>query len=287
MKVATTTFEVVQRLGLEAGLCAIAEAGFDAVDFGMFDARWHEGLWIQPDDVFDAHFEGVRRALDAAGLVACQAHAPFPSAIDDAAEDVHRLGLLKRSVRAAAIVGVPVLVVHPAHAFTFRDEEMLEVNLRMYGALREDLLRYGVRCATENMFKDGPDGGNIHSYPSTVREMNDLIAALGGDPYCACLDIGHAPLVGEDPAAMIRGLGGNLAILHVHDNDGLRDLHTLPYLGRVRWAEVCSALAEIGYGGVLSLEADSFIEVLPKGCEAEALALMAKVARQLAGLAEG
>ena len=45
-----------------------------------------------------------------------------------------------------------------------------------------------------------------------------------------------------------------LAALHVHDNDGKRDLHWLPYAGVIDWAAFSRALHEIGFAGALSLE---------------------------------
>ena len=53
----------------------------------------------------------------------------------------------------------------------------------------------------------------------------------------------------------IRLLGREyLACLHVHDNDGVRDLHWVPYRGVIDWADFSLALHEIGYEGTLSLE---------------------------------
>ena len=43
--------------------------------------------------------------------------------------------------------------------------------------------------------------------------------------------------------------------LHVHDNDGIRDLHQIPYEGVIDWADFARALSETHWNGVLSLEA--------------------------------
>lgn len=44
-----------------------------------------------------------------------------------------------------------------------------------------------------------------------------------------CLDTGHANLVGLDMEDFIRTLGTRLKVLHIHDNDGVADLHQIPY----------------------------------------------------------
>ena len=40
----------------------------------------------------------------------------------------------------------------------------------------------------------------------------------------------------------------------VHDNDGVNDLHWLPYTGVIDWEDFSSSLDEIGFEGTVSLE---------------------------------
>ena len=47
--------------------------------------------------------------------------------------------------------------------------------------------------------------------------------------------------------------------LHVHDNDYTVDKHTLPCLYNLDWDEICKALAETGYRGNFTYEADNFL----------------------------
>jgi sugar phosphate isomerase/epimerase len=98
----------------------------------------------------------------------------------------------------------------------------------------------------------------------------------------ACLDIGHAPLVGVDPCELIRALGRDrLKALHVHDVDGINDLHTLPYLSKINWDSVCAALKEIGYEGDLTFEAGNFVTPLPTELSAAAAKFMVAAGRHL------
>ena len=73
----------------------------------------------------------------------------------------------------------------------------------------------------------------------------------------ACLDIGHVGLPSGNLEAweFIRILGHDrLQALHVHDNDYTNDQHSLPYSGKIDWAEVTQALGLINYSGDFTYE---------------------------------
>ena len=53
----------------------------------------------------------------------------------------------------------------------------------------------------------------------------------------------------------MRALGSRLKVLHVHDNDGVSDRHAIPFSGVTDWEDFAVALKEVGFNGVLSLEA--------------------------------
>ena len=76
-------------------------------------------------------------------------------------------------------------------------------------------------------------------------------------------------------------------MLHVHDTDGKGDLHTLPFQSTATdWEAVTDALAEIGYEGELTLEADNFHGRIPAELLQPTLTYMASVARYLADATE-
>ena len=80
-----------------------------------------------------------------------------------------------------------------------------------------------------------------------------------GDWFCVCMDTGHTNksyrFPGQpSPAEMIRRLGKNIEILHLHDNDCMTDQHKVPGSGNIDWKEVLTALREIGYNGVYNME---------------------------------
>ena len=56
------------------------------------------------------------------------------------------------------------------------------------------------------------------------------------------------------PEEMIRILGKDISILHLHDNSGHWDDHLLPGMGNINWPAVFEALEAIGYSGVYNFE---------------------------------
>lgn len=76
---------------------------------------------------------------------------------------------------------------------------------------------------------------------------------LDGVDVGICLDYGHAHLMG-DVGEAIETLSGHLWTTHVHDNDGKRDEHLVPYAGRIDWDAAMMETQKIGYDGVLMFE---------------------------------
>ena len=72
---------------------------------------------------------------------------------------------------------------------------------------------------------------------------------------------------------------GKTAVLHIHDIDYTDDTHTLPYFGKLDWNDITSALSEVEFNGVFSMEIllNKFDNSLIK----EYLALAEKIGRYL------
>lgn len=91
----------------------------------------------------------------------------------------------------------------------------------------------------------------------TASATIEYLREVGHPNLFLLLDIGHAQMSGEDPAAAISDAGPLLGYVHLDDNDGSRDLHlglTDGILTEAALADTISALTDIGYRGNLSLE---------------------------------
>ena len=95
-----------------------------------------------------------------------------------------------------------------------------------------------------------------------VEELVECVDAVNSEYLVACLDVGHSTALGYDAGDAVRMLGKRIGCLHIHDNDGRRDLHLLPYHGVTNWKHFTEALKEIGYNGTMSLET-SLCKLMP------------------------
>lgn len=156
--------------------------------------------------------------------------------------------------------------------------------------------KFDITIATENMWQvmsmwiDGgwaeqhlPYNPIVDSTCAPAEEFAEYVDMMGSDRLVACLDVGHVGLVRRDLPHMIRTLGPRLQALHIHDNDGKADLHTFPFArtGTVDFDAVTTALAEIGYQGDITFEANSFFLRVPEALVPSALRYLCDIGRYL------
>ena len=275
------------RYGLtcEQAVDVMHQAGFDAIDFSLHVSPEYYGE--QTDSVeFKERMLALRALAESKGMVFNQAHAPEGSSSKDMDWTVRRFHDIRRAIRNASYLGIKVVVVHPVQHLAYCEpgvpEQLFEMNMKFYNALKPYADEAGVKIGVENMWQM-PGGIKIdHSTCSSPEEFVRYIDTLNSDTFVACLDIGHAPLVGVDPAALIRALGKErLKALHVHDVDGKDDLHTLPFMSKINWNSVTEALKEIGYEGDFTYECGEFFRNIPKELMIPAARFSADVGRYL------
>ena len=285
MLLSSSHSQFVRKMPTEDAICLMADAGFDAIDFSFH---------VKPE-YYDESTDGEagkekflrwKALADSKGIVFNQAHAPEGSSFRDMEKTVRRFHDIRRAIRNASYLGIPNIVVHPVQHLQYCEEgvpeQLFEWNMQFYNALKPYCEEYGVRVCVENMWQQ-PGGLKIdHSTCSRPEEFVRYVDTLNSQWFVACLDIGHAPIVGVDPCELIRALGKDrLKALHVHDVDGKDDLHTLPYFSKINWDRVCAALKEIGYEGDLTFEAGNFVNPLPTELCRPAADMMVAVGRHL------
>lgn len=234
------------------GFRRMKKHGYDCVDYQgftdtetpLFQCSWNE--WRNK-------LKATLKSAHDAGIEIFQSHGPWRWPPQDETEEkrAERFAKMSRSLEGAALLECPYLVVHPVMPYGWETdpepEKFWNINLDYYSRLAEKAKQTGTTVCLENM----PMPGLSLASPGRILKFVKEISS----PYLRiCLDTGHAVMF-EDPAASVRLLGGEyLRTLHVHDNDGRRDLHWLPYFGVIEWESFCKALGGIGYDGVISLE---------------------------------
>lgn len=261
MKITTMTATLAKKFGYETAIKIIADAGFDGVDLSMFSLPPDHPFNGENYREFAAH---LNKTAKECGVRFTQAHAPFPSYKHGNDEYNSQIfDKLVRSMEIASIAGARNIVIHPLKEI----DNLIDANIAFYNSFIPYCKQFGIKIAVENMFYTIHDTRAIApSTCSTPDEFVKLMDSLDSNYFTACLDIGHTNLTGagSSPAEMIRALGHDrLKCMHLHDNDGITDLHTIPYLHKLDWDTAMRTLKEIDYDGEFTYEADQFLKNFP------------------------
>ncbi|HZJ30073.1 MAG TPA: sugar phosphate isomerase/epimerase family protein [Vicinamibacterales bacterium] len=233
-------------------LVHIAAHGFEAVELfatrAHFDyhddharaqlAEWLSDTRLQLHSVHAPAFEALR-------------HGRWVGALSNASsnESRRRAAIAEAEAALALVAHVPFqyLVTHIGVPMT---EAGSGADNQRHAARRsvEDLAalaaKVNVRVAVEV----------IPNSLSSASDLLDLIEEdLDGLDVGVCLDYGHAHLMG-DVGESIETLSGHLLTTHVHDNDGKRDDHLVPFAGSIDWDAAMMSTQKIGYDGIFMLE---------------------------------
>ena len=298
MLVSTVTDVLAKTYGDAEALRRLAELGYDAVDFSMFNYPQDQGLLTAPMEQFCAYFQTLRAVAEQAGIAVGQVHAPMMGFPDTPDKLEKYVDLSLRGIEAAGALGSPYVVVHPliwpGCRYDQGHAENKRMNLEFFSRLAPALRRCRVQLGIENMFAwDAERQCICPTVVSSAEEMADYIDTLneraGEELFVACLDIGHATLTGlAPPEEMLRVLGPRTRLLHEQDTNGVSDLHTAPYFGgAVDWDAVCAALAAQRYPGTLSFEADGFLLRAPPSLYLDAERMLHAIGRRLADKVTG
>jgi len=236
----------------------LASVGFKAIDYSYTDEAYSPftGLYAKSNSEFDRYFMQQAKLIRESGLIVGQAHAPFPTwpESNDPHELAFMLAAIKRSLRAASILGGKYLVIHCAMLAGWGKDpdpkHTEEENIRIFSELLKAAHEYGVPIALENMPLDYIPSSSPEQLVRMIDTMNDP------DYFVACLDTGHANLTQTKVtcADFARALGSRLKCLHIHDNKNHWDEHACPFTGNIDWPKFMQALNDVNYAGTFSLE---------------------------------
>ena len=284
MLLSTTTYALQKkRYSYEDIVDICAGAGFDAIDFSFVV----DGYYGEETET-EAFTQGLLRLKGLAedrGLVMNQAHSPYAVGAKYRENPERAFRNVVRSMKQAAMLGIPTIVAHQVSQRKYSDpgmpEKAFEVNMEYFRRLQPYCEEYGIRIALENSYQMASNKKILPGACSDSTEYCRYLDTLDRRWFVGCLDIGHA-MLNSDPVRCIKTLGKDrLKVLHVHDVDGFEDSHTLPYLGIGNWDGITAALKEIGYDGDFTFEADIYQCNVPKEVDREANALLARIGRTL------
>lgn len=234
--------------GTVDGLRRIARHGFRHVEmwcnYAHLDPRLGEDVTM------------VGQILEEEGLRAVSLHAPFEFRGERlAGETLWEAweGLMAQVLETAQHLKVGFVVVHPILVWSSLDptqggREIVACQEHSLGRVARLAAGQGIRIALENLGrKTVPD----LAHPTALVE---LAHRLGGDNVGVCFDTGHCLVSGLDPLREMDHCASQVYSFHIHENDGVEDLHWVPGKGPIDWPRFLDKLRTLRYEGSVIFE---------------------------------
>jgi sugar phosphate isomerase/epimerase len=250
----------------------LKDAGFDAYDCTMCTNPTAAAL---KEDNYLEWAQDLRAYADSIGIECNQSHAPFPAAkCGDEEYNKAQFPKLVRALEVSGILGAKVCVIHPVYGYTLKE------NVEFYKRLEPYARKAGVKIGLENLIHRESDGTIVCGACSPHDDFKNTLDSLPADVFTACLDTGHAEILGDvtSTVQMIETLGDRLTAMHLQDVDKRHDSHFLPFFLNVEYQPIIEALRKIGYKGDITLEAVHFAKNIPVELLPSLARLMADVA---------
>ena len=254
MKIATTTgdfLDYVAKDDIQGAVRLLVKCGFRHIDVNLGGAVFKESRLCS--DGWEKWAAEIKETGTELGVDFVQAHAS-DSAYAPGEKRDYCMDLLRRELRICKMLDIPGMVVHGICRPQGDREDFMRANTEMYAELLKTAEETGVRIYTENTCT-----ANCPTYfLYEGADFNELRERLGNHPlFGCCWDVGHANVQGVDQYKCITEMGDGLMAVHIHDNDGRRDLHLQPYSGNTGYDAIIKGLLDVGFKGCFTLEAFS------------------------------
>ena len=261
-KIGISCRAVLAQYGIDRGLEICRESGFDAVDIGLTGYSLSRGVYAESEDAFVSHFAHIREKAASLELEISQTHGrtgTYMPENEEHNEEVRRL--TEKDLRATSILGAPCCVIHFPNSTRWEKqppEVMHAVSGDMFDTFIPWAEKYQVKIALETFGAARIKGARIRDFFADPTEFLRQYNRMDTAYKTMCVDTGHTHEAESfwvpPPEEMIRILGSDISILHLHDNNSHWDDHLLPGMGNIQWPAVFDALDDIGYSGVYNFE---------------------------------
>ena len=226
---------------------------FEKVGIGAIDMSF-ESLSRLDDSKNAVLYAAARRArAKNIDLPVCHLSFYMPDPRDTALMEKYSREL-KSNIEAAALMGIPLAVIHPIawYSSEVKYGDWVRANMAFLSPLVEYARAKGIKLCIENMpsDKEAPDN---HLYGSCALNISSLAEKLG---VGICWDVGHANISGYKQSEQMQILKGKIDVLHIHDNGGKgqKDAHLIPFDGTVDWEDVAFGMRCSDFCGILDVE---------------------------------
>lgn len=282
-------FEMLKRAGFHC--CDFSLNGY-LINMDIYQDKLNRFFDKSIEELTD-FFRPHKEAAETVGIEINQMHMPYPIYVPKGNTELNDYlwnMVAPKSMEICRFLNCPYIVIHGLKLAHFLGSEELEwqETARFIDAIAPTAKEYGITICIENLY-DGV-GGHIIEGPccdvhKAVERIDRINTRYGAEVLGFCFDTGHANLVGLDMEKFITTLGHRLKVLHIHDNDGIGDLHQIPYTftktrenkASTDWDGFLRGLKAIGFGGVLSFETAPVLSSFPEEMKEDTLAFIAKI----------
>ena len=261
-KIGISCQKIVKRYGVDRALEICKASGFDAIDFGLEIYNIGDKIYSGSEETFVEHFGGIKKKADELGLLISQTHGRCTTYLPDDEKSREWLhAVTERDLRATSLLGAPACVVHFINSTRWGKQPaalMRETSREMFDKIIPYAEKYKVKIALETFGAARIAGARVRDFFADPTEFLDQFNGMDTEYKTICVDTGHTHEAESfwvpPPEEMIRILGKDISILHLHDNSGHWDDHLLPGMGNINWRAVFDSLDEVGYNGVYNFE---------------------------------
>lgn len=301
LEIGVQTKNVIMDENPREGFEMLKAAGFSCCDFSLNAYLTNSSLYQfevnhffnQSMQELQAFFIKHKEAAAAAGIRIHQMHMPYPNYVPRAPEEFNDYlfhVVAPKSMEICAFLECPYIVVHGFKLARYlgseeaewqQTETFLESLMPMARELHITVCIENLYTGTGTHLMEGPccDAGKA---AERIDRMNEK---YGAEVMGFCFDTGHANLTGLDFERFITTLGDRLKVLHIHDNDGVGDLHQIPFTfskGRENktstdWEGFIKGLRQIGFNNTLNFETAPVLTTFPKEMKPKALRFIADI----------
>lgn len=307
LEIGVQTQNVINDANPAEGFALLKHVGFSCCDFSLNSYLKNTSLYRQELNNFfnqseqqlEAFFRPHKEAAETAGVRIHQMHMPYPNYVPQGSDELNaylKNVVAEKSMKICAFLGCRYIVVHGFKlAYYLGSEEAeWEKTQEFIEFLAPMAAELGITICVENIYTS--IGKHIVEGPCCdVRKAVERIDAVNykykKEVLGFCFDSGHANLVGIDFEDFIAGLGHRLKVLHIHDNDGVGDLHQIPFTftqsrenaASTDWKGFVRGLRKIQFDGVLNFETAPVLTAFPEVMKRDVLKFIADIGTFFAG----
>lgn len=307
LQIGVQTKNIVNDTNPEEGFRMLAHAGFSCVDFSL-------NAYLKNTDIYNADinrffdasmselehfFTPHKNAAKAAEITINQMHMPYPIYVPTGERHINDYlwnEVAPKSMQICHFLDCPYIVIHGLKLAKYlgSEEEEWKRTEEFIDSIAPIAKEMGITICIENLYEsigehlvEGPCC-NVRKAVERIDRINDKYHA---EVLGFCFDTGHANIVGIDFESFITALDYRLKVLHIHDNDGISDLHQIPFTftktrenkSSTDWEGFMRGLKNISFDKTLSFETAPVLSTFPEAMKQDALELIARIGKYFAG----